>query len=315
MHKVTGVLVALALIGAGAVLLAAGAEAFAEHVVAAAAVVGLSAFGLALLVVGAEPEEAWTAAVAAYRGQPDLAAGDVIGANLVIATLTLGLLALVVPFVVTATAVRYAAIATGTGVGALLLISDDHLSRVEGGALVAAYLGIVGVLWWYERTPPPIGEIAELEQHGDEPPSAVALGWVAGGLAIMVIGGLVAVEGAQRLVATTGLSDSTVGLTILALATSAEMLALVWSAHRRGLGEVALAGVLGAVTYNSTLSLGVAGLVRPLELQGGGALRAVVTVVAGAMALLVLGRGRRLGRTTGAALVVVYVVSVSLVLR
>ncbi|MBA2532748.1 MAG: sodium:calcium antiporter, partial [Nocardioidaceae bacterium] len=93
--------VALALVAAGAVLLTLGAESFAEHVVPAANVLGVSAFGLALLIAGAEPEEAWTAAVAAAQDRPDLAAGDAVGANLVIATVTLGLLALVVPFVVT----------------------------------------------------------------------------------------------------------------------------------------------------------------------------------------------------------------------
>lgn len=308
-------LIALALIAGGALLLTVGAEAFAEHVVAAARAVRLSAFGLALLVAGAEPEEAWTAAVAAHRDRPDLAAGDVIGANLVIATVTLGLLATVVPFVVTRTVARYAAVAAATSAGALLVVGNHSVSRPEGGVLVAAYLLIVGLLWWQERTPPAIGELTELEEHGDDPASIGALGWVIGGLAVMVVGGLVAVEGAQRFVTETGLSDSTVGLTLLALATSAEMLALVWSAHRRGLGEIALAGILGSVAYNATVSLGVAGLVRPLELAGGSALTAVAVVVMAAMALVVVTHRRRIGRPVGAVLVATYTVSVALLLR
>ena len=307
--------VALVLITVGAVLLALGAEAFAEHVVSAARVVRLSAFGLALLVAGAEPEEAWTAAVAAHRGRPDLAAGDVIGANLVIATVTLGLLALVVPFVVTRTVVRYAATAAATAAGSLVVISDDTVTRLEGVALVAAYLVIVGLLWWRERTPPVIGELAELSEHGGDPPSFAALGWVVGGLTVMVVGGLVAVDGAQRFVTESGLSDSTVGLTVLALATSAEMLALVWSAHRRGIGEVALAGVLGAVAYNATVSLGVAALVRPLQLEHGVSLRAVDCVVLAAMTLVVVASRRWIGRIVGAFLVLVYLATVSLLLR
>lgn len=308
-------LIALALIAGGALLLTVGAEAFAEHVVAAARAVRLSAFGLALLVAGAEPEEAWTAAVAAHRGRPDLAAGDVIGANLVISTVTLGLLALVVPFVVTRTVARYALVAALTAAAALLVVSDDDVSRLEGTVLVAAYLVIVALLWWRERTPPVIGEMAELGEHGDDPPSVAALTWVVGGLAVMVAGGVVAVDGAQRFVTETGLSDSTVGLTLLALATSAEMLALVWSAHRRGLGEVALAGILGSVAYNATVSLGVAGLVRPLELSGGAALTAVGVVVLATMALVLVAHQRRIGRPVGAALVVTYAVSVALLLR
>ena len=315
MHRLPVVVIALALITAGALLLTLGAEAFAEHVVSAAKVVRLSAFGLALLVAGAEPEEAWTAAVAAHQGRPDLAAGDVIGANLVIATVTLGLLALVVPFVVTRTVVIYAATAAGTAAGSLLVISDDSVTRPEGTGLLVAYVVIVALLWWRERTPPVMGELAEVEEHGADPPSLAALGWVVGGLAVMVVGGLVAVDGAQRFVTESGLSDSTVGLTLLALATSAEMLALVWSAHRRGIGEVALAGVLGAIAYNATVSLGVAALVRPLELGNDVALRAVAGVVVTAMGLVVLASGRRIGRALGATLVAAYLLSITLVLR
>jgi len=308
-------LVALALVAAGAVLLTLGAEAFTEHIAAAARALRVSTFGLAVLAAGAEPEEAWTAAVAAYRDRPDLAAGNVIGANLVIASLTLGLLALVVPFVVTHTAARNAVVAAVAGAAAVVVVSDDSVTRFEGILLVGAYLVIVGLLWWRERTPPPIGELAELQDHGEDRPSLLAVGWVVAGLAVMVAGGLIAVDGAQRFVSETGSDDTTVGLTLLGLATSAEMLALVWSAHRRGLGEVALAGVLGAVAYNATVSLGVAAIVRPLGLRGGAVLVSVAAVAAAVMSLVALLRGRRVGRALGLGLVSVYVVVVSLLLR
>ena len=53
---------------------------------------------------------------------------------------------------------------------------------------------------------------------------------------------------------------------MLALATSAEMVALVWAARRRGLTELVVAGTVGAVAYNATVSLGLAALVSPLGL-------------------------------------------------
>ncbi len=307
--------VALALIGAGALLLTAGAEAFAEHVVAAARVVRLSAFGLALLLAGAEPEEAWTAAVASYRGRPDLAAGDAVGANLVVSTITLGLLAIVVPFVVTRTVRRYAAVAGVAGLVAVAVVFDGTVPRWEGAVLLALYVAAVALLWRHERIPPPIGEAAELGEHRDDPPSPGALAWLAAGLVAMVAGGVVAVDGAQRFVAASGLSDSAVGLTLLALATSFEMLALVWSAQRRGLGEVALAGALGAVAYNATVTLGVAALVHPLHLAATTELVAVAVVVVVALSLVVASYGRRLGRLVGGGLVAGYLVTVSLLLR
>ena len=116
------VLTALVLMAIGAGLLVAGSEAFAEHIVPAARTIGLSAFGLAALVAGAEPEEAWTASVASWRDRPDLAIGDALGANLVIATVTLGLLAVVTTLVITPAVRRYALVAAATAVLALLTV-------------------------------------------------------------------------------------------------------------------------------------------------------------------------------------------------
>ena len=85
------------LLAVSAVLLIAGAELFAEHVGAAARGLGITVFGAAFLLAGAEPEEMITAVIASGRHRPGLAAGDAIGANLTMLTLVLGLAALARP--------------------------------------------------------------------------------------------------------------------------------------------------------------------------------------------------------------------------
>ena len=65
-----------------------------------------------------------------------------------------------------------------------------------------------------------------------------------------------------------GLDQSTVGLTFVALATTAELFALVWAAFRRGVEQLAIAGVLGSALHSATATLGVAALVRPLAVTG-----------------------------------------------
>ena len=103
----------------GAALLTAGAEGFAENVTAASSRLGVSVLALGVLLAGAEPEEAVTAMLASGQGHPALAAGDAIGANLVILTLTLGLAALVTRLPVSRRSVEYgvaAAVARRGGV-------------------------------------------------------------------------------------------------------------------------------------------------------------------------------------------------------
>ena len=71
-----------------------GAETFAEHLTDASARLGVTTFALALLLAGAEPEELATSVTAALRGVPSIAYGDVIGTNVAMCTVALGLGAL-----------------------------------------------------------------------------------------------------------------------------------------------------------------------------------------------------------------------------
>ncbi len=304
---------ALGLLAVGGALLTGGAELFAEHVVGAARRVGLTTFGLALLLAGAEPEEALVAGLASGRGRPDLAAGDALGANLVIATLTLGLVAVVAPVVLTAAVRRYAAVAALASVVAVLVVLGGLVARWEGLLLALAYVGTVAVVWRRERRVPTVGEAAEVEL--DAAPSARDAWLLALGLVLMVVGGAVAVLGAERFVASTGLADGPVGLTLLALATSAEMLALVAASRRHGVEDVAVAGALGAVAYNATLSLGVGALVAPLALAATTRLLTVTALVAVVCLGVAAWPGRTLGRGPGVALVLLYGVGLALVLR
>ncbi|MGZ4437414.1 MAG: sodium:calcium antiporter [Nocardioides sp.] len=304
--------VSLVLLVAGAALLTAGAEGFAEHVGAAAGRLGVSVLALGLLLAGAEPEEAVTAMLASGQGHPALAAGDAIGANLVILTLTLGLAALLTRVPVGRRVVEYGVGAAVAGAVAVLFLWNGVLSRLESGVLVLLYAAGVAWVWRREKQPPLIGELAELaeEDEDDDKDSGRALLVVLLGLLGMVAGGYLAVRGAEGLVTGLHLGESVVGLTLLALATSAEMVALVWAAARRGVTEIVVAGAVGSVAYNATVSIGLAGLVNPLLL---GRHNDVIDVaVLTAVLPLVLLVGRRTGtlpRALGVVLVAGYVIA------
>jgi cation:H+ antiporter len=312
---VVGLALSVALLVVGAALLTAGAEGFAEHVTGAADRLGVSVLALGLLLAGAEPEEAITATLASGQGHPALAAGDAIGANLVILTLTLGLAALVTRLPVGRRALQYGVAAAVAGAVAWLFLLNGVLDRLEGLVLVLMYVAGVAWVWRRERQPPVVGELAELQEAGsvdaadpgDRATGRALLVLLLGVLA-MVVGGAFAVRGAEGLVDVFHVGESVIGLTVLALATSAEMVALVWAARRRGLSELVVAGTVGAVAYNATVTLGLSALVNPLVL---GRHNLVVTVAAATavlpLVLLAARRSRILPRPVGALLVVVYV--------
>lgn len=295
----------LGLLAVSAVMLVAGAELFAGNAASAARGLGITVFATAFLLAGAEPEEMITAVIASARHRPGLAAGDAVGANLTMLTLVLGLAALARPLPFSGRVRKYAVWASIAGGLAALAVATGGVGRWQGGLLLAAYLAGVGLLWWREREPPAIGELAEAgEEGGDSRPALLGLALALSGVGLMAAGGWLAVGGAERVVRALNIADSAVGLTLLALATTAELFALAWAAMRRGVLEIAVAGVVGSVAYNATASLGVAALVRPLTVTG--ILAPAIAAAILPAALIAITPGGQLKRWAGALLVMGY---------
>src|SRR5579872_4330086 len=91
----------------GTVLIVVGAETFAEHLSAASARLGVTAFALAILLAGAEPEELATTVTASLRHSAAIAYGDVIGANIAMCLVALGVGAVIAPLPFGGSALRY----------------------------------------------------------------------------------------------------------------------------------------------------------------------------------------------------------------
>ena len=297
------------LLAAAAVLLVVGAELFVENAAGAARRLGVTVVAVGVLLAGAEPEELLTAVLAALRDRPGLAVGDAVGANVTMLTACLGLAALVRPLRLAHRVRTYAVLSSVAGLLALAVLWSGEVTRVEGALLVLAYVGLVALVWWREKEPPALGELAELAEDDDEDDGeddgedgetrspAVALLLSLLGIGLMLGGGDLAVRGATDVVETLGRTDTAVGLTVLALATTAELFALVLAAMRHDVPEVAVAGVVGSAAYNATATLGAAALARPLAVEDGS-----------------LGPAGRLGRPAGALLLTGYAAYVVLVL-
>jgi cation:H+ antiporter len=305
--------IAVLLLVVAAALLVAGAELFVENAAGAARRLGVTVIAVGVLLAGAEPEELLTAVIAAVQDRPGLAAGDAIGANITMLTVTLGLAALVRPLPLGRRVRQYAVLSAVAGGLALLALVGGRVSRVEGALLLVAYVALVALVWWREKAPPALGELAEVEADDDASRRpAVALGLAVVGIALMLVGGDLAVRGAVRVVDGIDRTDSAVGLTILALATTAELFALVLTAARHAVPEIAVAGIVGSAAYNATATLGAAAVARPLVVDD--VTWAAVAAMLLPLVVLVLARGRRLGRTAGAALCAGYTAYVVVVL-
>lgn len=285
----------LAAMVAGTAAIVWGAERFAEHLADASKRLGVTAFALAILLAGAEPEELATVVTASVRDVGGVAFGDVIGANAVIVTIALGVGAWITTIPFGRDIQRYAIGGLLTGIVATVLVWDGRLGRPEGAVLVLLYGVFVGTIWWKERRPPSLGEAGELDEEIDAGGRVGRdLVWVVTGLLALTIGSIVLVEGVRQI---TGIEETQtrLGLTVVGFATAFELVVLARSASRHGVTDAVIAGVVGSYAYNMTMSLGVGALVSPIRIADSTLLHlpliVMLALLAGAIAL-----GRRRGQ-------------------
>ena len=290
---------------AGTAMIVWGAERFAEHLADASKRLGVTAFALAVLLAGAEPEELATVVTASARDVGGVAFGDVIGANAAIVTVALGVGAWITTIPFGRRIRRYAIGGLASGVLATVAMWDGDVGRPEGALLVAAYVAFVVAIWRSEHRPPALGEAAELEE---EPAEGGRIGsdlaWAIAGLAALTVGSIVLVEGVRRITSIEE-TQTHLGLTVVGFATAFELVVLAWSASRHGVTEAVVAGVVGSYAYNMTMSLGVGALVAPITIGDATLLhRPLVTMLA--LLALVIVLAARTGSLTRRDAVVLF---------
>lgn len=306
-------LFALILLLIGTVLLVAGADWFLDGAADLARDLGVSGLVIGVLLVGLEPEEMLTAAIASARGAPALAAGNVIGTNVTIVTAALGLSALIFPMRIDRNVRRQALIATLVSVVPIALLFLGTVTRLEGVFLLVVFVGYSIFLFRTDREA--FRRVAESDDDDDdtqERPLRPGLYWKPvllslGGLAAMAVGGPVIVEGALRVAQIIGLGQGAVGASIVSLGTGAEMIALGVSAARKKRSDILVGGILGSFAYNLLVTLGLAAAIHTLSVDPHMTFFALSAMVVVHLALLAFIWYGKIPRVVGGLLVGAYV--------
>jgi cation:H+ antiporter len=297
----------------GFALLVAGGEALVRGAVSVAARLGVSPLliGLTLVGFGTSTPELVTSLQAAFAGLPGIAVGNVVGSNIANILLILGLAAVIMPVPADPVAFRRdglaLAIATLLAVSVFLLGSLD---RWMGGVLIATLLAYLWIAYLSDRAA--VSEAGTERQDAQElsplPGSVwMALGLAVGGIAVTILGARLAVDAAVALALLWGMSETVVGLTIVAVGTSLpELVTSVMAALRRE-SAIAFGNVVGSNIYNILGILGVTALVRPIPIPAQIVQLDAWVMAAATLALIVaVVWWRQIGRGVGLAFLGAY---------
>lgn len=298
----------------GLMLLVAGGEMLVSGATSAAKAFGVSPLiiGLTLVGFGTSTPELVTTVTAALAGAPGIAIGNVVGSNTANILLVLGVSAMIYPLAVDPRSFRRDAIVlVAATLAALAVVLVGSVGRLTGAALIAALIAYVVFLYLHEGDAPQEEidvkrHMAEDAPHGPRKP-ALALGLAALGVGLTIVGAKLLIDGAIELASDLGVSDTIIGLTIVAVGTSMPELITSAVAAIRKHGDVAYGNIIGSNIYNILFILGTAALIEPIAIPAQIA-RFDIWIMVAATALLVLfaRTGFKLHRWEGFAFVVAY---------
>lgn len=306
------------LVGGGLALLAVGAELLVRSAASIARLLGISPFliGLTVIAWGTSTPELVTSIAATLADAPGLVVGNIVGTGTANILLILGISALLRPFAIDPLHFRRDSIVVAaTSLTLTLLVLYGSIGRIAGSFMIAAVVVYAVHAYRAERSGPTPDNAAErtLGEQTYPGPSRALPSLILGivGLVFVIVGAEFLVKGAVAMARLFMVSETVIGLTVVAVGTSVPELMMGFIGAVRQRSDIAYGNIIGSHIYNTLFILGLAALVKPFDIPAQ-ILSFDIWVLLAATALLVFfGRtGFKLSRLEGIVFVAAYAVYV-----
>jgi len=316
--------IALPLI-AGLFLLVLGGELLVRGAVQVATRFGVSplVIGLTLVGFGTSTPELVTSVQAALSGSPGIAYGNIVGSNIANILLILGASAVIAPIVVSSVALkRDSAVMVAVAVVFAAMAALTPLGVLIGAVFVAALALYVFAAFRQERQSVSgdhgavydktiaAQEVDPVLVPEEVPERSVLFSLLIAiaGLALVVLGGYFLVGGAVTLARSLGISETVIGLTIVAVGTSMPELVTSIMASIRKQADVAFGNIVGSNIYNILGIGGITAMIAPTEVPNQIVRFDNLVMIAASLLLVIFAyTGRRISRTEGGLMMLLYV--------
>ncbi|OGY94731.1 MAG: sodium:proton exchanger [Candidatus Komeilibacteria bacterium RIFOXYC1_FULL_37_11] len=222
--------------------------------------------GLTVVSFGTSAPELVVNILASFKGSSDLAIGNIIGSNIANILLILGIAAIIFPLAVRKGTVNKEIPLNLLAVFVLWLLANDQLidnvvfstlSRIDGAIFLAFFV----IFMYYTLGLSKVeGESEEVEKYS----LWKSILMIVGGIVALALGGQWIVDGAIKIAFKFGMSESLVGLTIVAVGTSLPELAASAMAAYKHKADIAIGNVVGSNVFNIFWILGASAIIRPI---------------------------------------------------
>lgn len=259
--------------------------------------------GLTIVAMGTSAPEAAVSINAGLMGNSDISLGNIIGSNIFNLLMVIGICAVIFP-AVSNKDILNRDIWWNIAVSVLLfiLILDGQLGRADGLILLAVFVFYIGIIIR-----------SAMKNRTKEDDLEVMPLWksfllVTIGLAGVIWGGDLVVENASLMAKAWGMSDTLIGLTIVAIGTSLPELVTSITASRKGESGIALGNAVGSCLFNILFILGAASVLTPINAACELIIDAAVLITVTVLICIVSRSNNKTNRMEGVICVAAYMI-------
>lgn len=302
------ILINLLLLAGSFVVLIKGADFFVDacSFIAKKLKVSSLIIGLTIVAFGTSAPEAGVSIVSSLQGKNELSISNVVGSNLFNLLVIVGLCSIIGNIIVDKEIIKFDyPVCLLASILMVLFVRDLRVTTIEGLILLA--LIITYVTYLIIRSSKNKIEIDEEEQSKLKGNVFVKF--------IIIVLSMAAIYGASRGIVYSctffaklfSISDTVIGLTIVALGTSLPELVTSLVAHKKGENSIALGNIIGSNIFNMLFVLGIAASISPLELKYMNVVDSIICFVAMAVCYLFVITGSKVKKSEGAIMLIMYI--------
>lgn len=299
---------------AGFLFLVKGADCFVDGASSIAKRLRIPSFiiGLTIVAFGTSAPELAVSLSAALKGSNDIAIGNVVGSNIFNTLVVLGASAAITPIAVKKGIIRkdyplsiLAAVLLGILSLDMVLFKAPAmtLGRIDGIILL-----LVFSFFMYTTLKEGLKHRSASTQEDEIVcmPMGKSVFIMLIGLAGIIIGGDLSVDGAKEIARAFGLSEALIGLTIVAFGTSLPELVTSVIAAKKGESDIAVGNVIGSNIFNVFLILGLSAAILPMNVSSSYLYDILILIVVMIATYLPIAKTKKVGRGMGSMMVVTY---------
>lgn len=276
--------------------------------------------GLTIVAFGTSAPELAVSMSAALKGSNDIAIGNVVGSNIFNTLVVLGASAAITPIAVEKGIIKkdyplsiFAAVLLAVLSLDILFGADAMtISRIDGIILLVCF-----AFFLYSTIKSALSGKTEVEEEEIKNiPIWKSLLFIGIGLAGIVFGGDLSVEGAKEIARFFGLSEALIGLTIVAFGTSLPELVTSVIAAKKGESDIAVGNVVGSNIFNIFLIIGTSATILPMNVSSSYVFDMAVLVATMIIPFIVIAKTKKVSRANGLIMIAAYVAyTVYLIIR